>query len=120
VSVIQQHISNAGIVDPDALVFTTQIGTCAITAASKAIKKALEQMGLGHLRAHDLRHTAGTTMTNNKVSMAQVMQVLGHSTVDAAMRYQHATAAAGRDVAHQIGDAIVLPDNVLQLVRKAS
>jgi hypothetical protein len=59
-------------------------------------------------------------MTNNKVSMAQVMQVLGHSTVDAAMRYQHATAAAGRDVAHQIGDAIVLPDNVLQLVRKAS
>jgi len=120
VSVIQQHISNAGIVDPDALVFTTQIGTCAITAASKAIKRALEQMGLGHLRAHDLRHTAGTTMTNNKVSMAQVMQVLGHSTVDAAMRYQHATAAAGRDVAHQIGDAIVLPDNVLPLVRKVS
>ena len=120
VPVIQQHISNAGIVDPDALVFTTQIDTCAITAASKAIKKALKQMGLGHLRAHDLRHTAGTTMTNNGASLVQVQQVLGHSTVDAAMRYQHATAAAGRDVAHQIGDAIVLPDNVLPLVRKVS
>lgn len=120
VPVIQQHISNAKIIDPDALVFTTQLGTCAITAASKAIKSALLQMGLGHLRAHDLRHTAGTTMTNNKVSMAQVMQVLGHSTVNAAMIYQHATAATGRDVAHQIGSAIVLPDNVLPLVRKVS
>jgi len=120
VPVIQQHITNAGIVDPDALVFTTQIGTCAVTAAPKAIKKALKQMGLGNLRTHDLRHTAGTTMSNNKVALAQVMQVLGQSTVNAAMGYQHASDAAGRDVAQQIGDAIVLPDNVLQLDRKAS
>lgn len=120
VPVIQQHISNAGIVDPDALVFTTQIGTCVITAAPKAIKKALVQMGLGHLRTHDLRHTASTTMTNNKVALAQVMQVLGQSTFSAAMGYQHATVAAGRDVAHQIGESIVLPDNVLPFVQKVS
>ena len=120
VPVIQQHISNAGIVDPDALVFTTQHGLCAITAAPKEITKALRKLGHDNIRTHDLRHTAATAMTNSGASLIQVMHVLGHSSVNAAMRYQHPTAAAGRDVAHQIGDSIVLPDNVLQLVRKVS
>jgi integrase len=120
VPVIQQHIIDAGIVDPDALVFTTNKGLCAITAAPKEITKALRKLGHSNIRTHDLRHTAATAMTNSGASLIQVMHVLGHSSVTAAMRYQHPTTAAGRDLAHQISDAIVLPDNVLPLVRKAS
>jgi integrase len=120
VPVIQQHIIDAGIVDPDALVFTTNNGLCAITAAPKEITKALRKLGHSNIRTHDLRHTAATAMTNSGASLIQVMHVLGHSSVNAAMRYQHPTTAAGRDLAHQISDAIVLPDNVLPLIRKAS
>ena len=120
VQVIQQHISNAGIVDPDALVFTTQQGQCAITAAPKEITKALRKLGFNNTRTHDLRATAATAMTNSGASLVQVMHTLGHSTVDAAMRYQRATATAEREISLRIADRIVLPDNVLPLVRKVS
>jgi integrase len=119
VQVIQQHITNAGIVDPDALVFTTQQGHCAITAAPKEITKALRKLGFNDTRTHDLRATAATAMTNSGASLVQVMHTLGHSTVDAAMRYQRATATAEREISLRIADRIVLPDNVLPLVRKA-
>jgi len=120
VSVIQLHISNAGIVDPAALVFTTQQGNCAITAAPKEITYGLRKLGFNNTRTHDLRATAATAMTNSGASLIQVMHTLGHSTVDAAMRYQRATPTAEREISLRIADHIVLPDNVLPLVRKVS
>ncbi|SHV60645.1 site-specific recombinase XerD [Mycobacteroides abscessus subsp. abscessus] len=47
------------------------------------------------LRFHDLRHTGATLYAQTGATMAELMDRIGHSTPQAAMRYQH--AARGRD-----------------------
>jgi integrase len=47
------------------------------------------------LRLHDLRHTGATMAAQTGATLAELMARLGHSTPQAAMRYQH--AAQGRD-----------------------
>jgi integrase len=58
-------------------------------------KRAREAAGRPDLRFHDLRHTGATFATMSGASLAEVMARLGHSTVGAALGYQH--AARGRD-----------------------
>ncbi|WP_070700576.1 tyrosine-type recombinase/integrase [Corynebacterium sp. HMSC068G04] len=51
-------------------------------------RKAIDQPGL---RFHDLRHYAGTRYAQQSgASLAEIQSYLGHSTIQAAMRYQHA------------------------------
>jgi integrase len=47
------------------------------------------------LRFHDLRHTGATLAAQTGATLAELMGRLGHSTVSAALRYQH--SAKGRD-----------------------
>ncbi len=47
------------------------------------------------LRFHDLRHTGATLAAQTGATLAELMARIGHSTPQAAMRYQH--AAQGRD-----------------------
>ena len=54
------------------------------------------------LRWHDLRHTGAVLAAQTGASLAELMGRLGHSTPQAAMRYQH--AAKGRD--HEIARAL--------------
>ncbi|MHC9236965.1 tyrosine-type recombinase/integrase [Pseudooceanicola sp. 502str34] len=42
-------------------------------------KNAIARAKLGHVRIHDLRHTAAVTMLSNGVPLEKVSQVLGHS-----------------------------------------
>lgn len=61
----------------------------------KPFYRARAVVGLPHLRWHDLRHFSATTAAMTGATLAELQARLGHSTVQAAMRYQH--AAAGRD-----------------------
>jgi integrase len=56
---------------------------------------AREAAGRPDLRFHDLRHTGAVLAASTGATLAELMARLGHSTVGAAMRYQH--AAADRD-----------------------
>ena len=47
--------------------------------------------GRPDLRFHDLRHTGATLAAAAGATIAELMRRLGHSTAQAAMRYQHAT-----------------------------
>jgi integrase len=47
--------------------------------------------GRPDLRFHDLRHTGAVLAASTGATLAELMARLGHSTVDAAMRYQHAS-----------------------------
>lgn len=64
--------------------------------------RARRAAGRPDLRFHDLRHTGAVYATRAGASLAEVMARLGHSTANAAMRYQH--AAKGRDA--EIADAL--------------
>lgn len=56
---------------------------------------AREKAGRPDLRWHDLRHTGAVLAASTGATLAELMARLGHSTPQAALRYQH--AAAGRD-----------------------
>lgn len=57
--------------------------------------KARHAAGRDDLRWHDLRHSGAVLAAATGASLAELMARLGHSTPQAAMRYQH--AAQGRD-----------------------
>lgn len=57
--------------------------------------KARAEAGRNDLRWHDLRHSGAVLAAATGASLAELMARLGHSTPQAAMRYQH--AAQGRD-----------------------
>jgi len=62
-----------------------------------AWEKARAAVGVPEIHLHDLRHLAGTLAASTGASTKEVMYRLGHSTHQAALRYQHATRV--RDVA---------------------
>ncbi len=53
-------------------------------------------VGVEHLHFHDLRHTGNTLAAATGASTKELMSRMGHSSSDAALRYQHATRS--RDV----------------------
>lgn len=57
--------------------------------------RARETAGRPDLRIHDLRHTGAVLAAQAGATLAELMARIGHSTPQAALRYQH--AARGRD-----------------------
>lgn len=64
----------------------------------KAWAAARTAAGLVNFRYHDLRHTAGSYLTMNGASLAEVAEVLGHRTLVMARRYSHQTGDHTRSV----------------------
>ena len=56
--------------------------------------RARAAAGRKDLRWHDLRHSGAVLAAATGATLAELMQRLGHSTPQAAMRYQHVAAAA--------------------------
>lgn len=56
---------------------------------SKEFKAAATTVGMGHLRFHDLRHSAASAMINAKVNLYTVGAVLGHKSAASTQRYAH-------------------------------
>jgi len=69
---------------------------------------ALKEAGIKGVHFHDLRHTGNTLAASSGASTRELMQRMGHSSVRAALIYQHLTG--GRD--H------VIADYVDQLIKK--
>jgi integrase len=82
------------------------IGRCTFPANTAAVQvhpntiyrywyAAREAAGRPDLRVHDLRHTGAVLAAQTGATLAELMARIGHSTPQAALRYQH--AARGRD-----------------------
>lgn len=103
---LQEHLSNyANDVSSETLVFPTRTGDCAYGAAQLAITKALRVMGRTDIRVHDLRHTGQVLAAQSGATLADLMARLGHSSVNAAMKYAHAAGDHGRQVADRMDQA---------------
>ena len=61
--------------------------------------RAREKAGRKDLRWHDLRHSGAVLAAATGASLAELMARLGHSTPQAAMRYQHAAQGRDREIA---------------------
>jgi integrase len=93
---VKAHLRDHVKAHPDALLFPAASGGhMAPSALFKVYRPAREAAGRPDLRFHDLRHTGAVLAAATGATLAELMARLGHSTVSAAMRYQH--AAADRD-----------------------
>lgn len=103
---VQQHLGQfVQRPSADALVFPTRTGECAYGAAQTAITRALREMGRSDVRVHDLRHTGQVLAAQSGATLADLMARLGHSSVNAAMKYAHAAGDHGRQVADRMDAA---------------
>jgi len=82
---------------PDALMFPAADGVSHIAPSTlyRVFYPARKAAGRPDLRWHDLRHTGAVLAAQTGATLAELMARLGHSTPQAALRYQH--AAQGRD-----------------------
>jgi integrase len=58
--------------------------------------------GRPDLRWHDLRHTGAVLAASTGASLAELMARLGHSTPQAALRYQHASRGRDAEIARRL------------------
>ncbi len=111
---LDQHVGRG----QDALLFPARDGKSHLQPSvfHDAFRRARAAAGRDDLRVHDLRHTGATLAALTGATLAELQSRLGHSTVGAALRYQH--AAQGRDA--QIAAALSAmvaqpaPDQVTQ------
>jgi integrase len=66
-------------------------------------EKARTAVGLPDLHFHDLRHTGGTLTATTGATLKELMARLGHSSVRAALIYQHATRDRDQAIAKALG-----------------
>ena len=52
------------------------------------------QVGISHLRIHDLRHSFASMLVSGGRSLYEVQQILGHSDPKVTMRYSHLSTKA--------------------------
>ncbi len=79
------------------------------TALRKVFRTAARDAGRPDLTFHHLRHTALTAAAQEGATLRELQALAGHSTVQAALRYQHAEpermAALAERVAERYGDS---------------
>lgn len=96
--VLEDHFARHVGLGRDALVFSS-VGDSTVQVHSNTVRRhwlmARAAAGRPDLRVHDLRHTGAVLAARTGATLAELMARIGHSTPQAAMRYQH--AARGRD-----------------------
>ncbi len=108
---VRAHLAGHVAAGRDALVFPAAAGGHMAPSALYAVyHPARDAAGRPDLRFHDLRHTGATLAAATGATLAELMARLGHSTVSAAMRYQHAAADRDKVIAAALSDlATVTP-----------
>lgn len=94
---------------PETLLFpgTRNHNHMAPSSLYKPFYKARKDVGLPALRWHDLRHFGATQAAMTGASLAELQARLGHSTVDAAMRYQHAASHRDEEIAAAMSGQVI-------------
>ena len=80
----------------------------------KVFKAACEDLGVGTLRPHDGRHTAGSRLLSETGNLRLVQLMLGHSRVSTTQRYTHPTVdslRAAKELVHgpELGPELASP-----------
>jgi integrase len=114
IPVLEAHMATVG-PEPDALVFPAPQGgyLSRIHFRQRVWLPALKSTGLA-FRFHDLRHSALTWAAASGATIAELMHRAGHTTPDAALRYQHATEDRDAAVARAMA-SLALPAKVVPI-----
>ena len=107
-----KHLEDHTPRNADALLFTNEDGTpLTVSSLRRAWGRARLSIGRPDLHLHDLRHTGLTLAAATGATTAELMHRAGHSSADAALRYQHATRDRDRVLAEAL-EALVSPSKI--------
>lgn len=90
-AILNEHLQRHSEAGPDGLVFPAAEGGPLRRSnfRRRVWVPATQAAGVPGLRFHDLRHTGATLAAASGAPLKALMQRMGHSTVGAALRYQH-------------------------------
>lgn len=105
--ILAAHMLEFTLDHPDARVFTGEKGGPVTQQVWRGPwREARAAMGLEGFHTHDLRHSGNTWAAQTGASTKDLMERMGHASVEAALRYQHSTELAQRSIAAGL-DALV-------------
>ena len=111
VEVLTAHLASHVNEAPDAYLFTNSNGDPVRRREwHPAWDQARSTAGLDDLRLHDLRHVAGTLTAQAGATLKETMAWLGHTSVAAALRYQHVAGNRNAEIAARMDD-FIRPDD---------
>ncbi len=105
VQIISDHLDEFVAPESTAKVFGSAHNDSKALAPStltKVFYPARKKIGYPNMVWHDLRHTGGTMAAQVGATLRESMDRLGHSTVAAAMRYQHSTESRQAEIAEKL------------------
>lgn len=103
--VIKDHLARYVDADNDALLFPAVSGRhLAPASLYRQFYQARSAAKRDDLRWHDLRHSGAVLAAATGATLAELMARLGHSTPQAAMRYQHAAQGRDRQIARLLSN----------------
>jgi len=70
----------------------------------KSWESVLREAEIKDFRWHDLRHSAGSYLAMNGASLRDIAEILGHKTLEMAMRYSHLTDAHSAGVVKSMNE----------------
>jgi len=107
VTVLAEHLERFVGPEPAAWVFTGDKGGPLREAVwQHEWVRARNAAGLPDLHFHDLRHVAATLAAETGAGVKEIMYRIGHSSPQAALRYQHASQRRDRTIADGISKLI--------------
>ena len=102
---LRRHLAATAPALPSARLFVHRSGKpLARQHVGVAWSRARADVGLSHVHFHDLRHAGLTYVAQTGASLKEIMHRGGHSTVTAAMTYQHAASKRDADIAARLSD----------------
>ena len=75
-------------------------------SVTRRFEQLAARAGLGHLRLHDLRHSAATIMLEAGVDQRTIQFILGHATDRQTRGYAHVVETMGRRAADAMQEAV--------------
>lgn len=103
VEALEEHLATWTAAQPNSPVFVGErggpLGTVSLQTCFDEARRAT---GLTQFTLHDLRHAGGTMAAWTGATTKELMARLGHSTHDAALRYQHAAQARDAEIAAKL------------------
>lgn len=104
---LEQHLADFVPAGAAARVFTSwEGGTLRRANFQKIWSEARDAAGLSDVHFHDLRHTGNTLASQTGATLKELMHRMGHSTVRAAMIYQHNSPGRDQKIAEALDDLI--------------
>lgn len=113
VPVIERHLAEHVAPQPDAMLFPAKNGGhLQPSTLYRHFYKARTKAKREDLRWHDLRHSGAVMAAQTGATLAELMARLGHSTHQAALRYQHAAQGRDREIAAKMAQLADYPSSV--------